>query len=34
VELPLIYNGTAPAVRIAKAKAALKQVDSGTAHEP
>ena len=27
VELPLIYNGTAPAERIAKAKAALKQVD-------
>jgi putative ABC transport system ATP-binding protein len=27
VELPLIYNGTAPAARIAKAKAALKQVD-------
>lgn len=27
VELPLIYNGTPPAVRIAKAKAALKQVD-------
>jgi putative ABC transport system ATP-binding protein len=27
VELPLIYNGTPPAERIAKAKAALKQVD-------
>jgi putative ABC transport system ATP-binding protein len=27
VELPLIYNGTPPAARIAKAKAALKQVD-------
>src|SRR5947199_5070294 len=27
VELPLIYNGTPPAVRIEKAKAALAQVD-------
>ncbi len=27
VELPLIYNGTPPAQRIEKAKAALKQVD-------
>lgn len=27
VELPLIYNGTAPAQRIVKAKEALKQVD-------
>src|SRR5476649_1148668 len=27
VELPLIYNGTPPAERIAKAKAALQQVD-------
>jgi putative ABC transport system ATP-binding protein len=27
VELPLIYNGTPPAERIAKAKLALKQVD-------
>ena len=27
VELPLIYNGTPPAQRIAKAKAALEQVD-------
>ena len=27
VELPLIYNGTPPAARIAKAKAALQQVD-------
>jgi putative ABC transport system ATP-binding protein len=27
VELPLIYNGTAPAARIEKAKLALKQVD-------
>jgi putative ABC transport system ATP-binding protein len=27
VELPLIYNGTAPAARIAKAKLALKAVD-------
>src|ERR1700761_6201325 len=27
VELPLIYNGTAPAQRIEKAKAALAQVD-------
>jgi putative ABC transport system ATP-binding protein len=27
VELPLIYNGTPPAERIEKAKAALKQVD-------
>jgi putative ABC transport system ATP-binding protein len=27
VELPLIYNGTPPDARIAKAKAALKQVD-------
>ena len=27
VELPLIYNGTPPAARIAKAKAALAQVD-------
>src|SRR5438270_5221583 len=27
VELPLIYNGTPPAARIAKAKLALKQVD-------
>src|ERR1700723_121406 len=26
VELPLIYNGTPPALRIAKAKAALEQV--------
>jgi putative ABC transport system ATP-binding protein len=27
VELPLIYNGTPPAARLAKAKEALKQVD-------
>src|SRR3954451_15282062 len=27
VELPLIYNGTAPAARIEKAKHALRQVD-------